>query len=580
MAVCLCTEHFQEFYLALCQNVQSLEDFLTSVQQNVYLIAKDILLGHLEASFSAKPSVYEPNGFFFTGVGYTAEEGFEADFYEEEYSTEANGFVKIRANPQKDCTWSDEDKKSIHFFFALLFMVASRTRLSDFMRKVEDSDALTGALNSHGLQKKIVGILKQGRGAEYASIFSNIRNFKYINSQLGQANGDLILRMYCMQNASFLGENGFFCRLGGDNFMALVHKSVLEQYLAFTRLIHIPVGHKGKTMQVAISAKQGIYEITPQSTMSDIMGNPSVALYAAKASRSLNVMRFKPEMLAKTLHDKGISNSFPEALANGEFLVYYQPKVNLQTNTLCGCEALTRWKHNELIAPQDFILVLEHEGSIRNLDFYMLEGVCRDLRSWLDKGIEPVRVSTNFSKVHLNNEHFEQNIIDMLKKYNIPARYLEVELTELSDYTYYERLISFVKTIHNYGIHISIDDFGTGYSSMKLLKDLEADVIKLDKSLIDNIKLSVGGANTNADEIVSRAIINMAKELHIDVIAEGVETIYQADFLRRNGCSMAQGFLFDRPLPQDQFEKLLTGSRVYTIEKNADTEGEATSVAQ
>ena len=536
MGICLCTEHFQEFYLSICQNVASLEDFLALVQQNVHIIAKDILLGHLEAHFSAKPSVYEPDGFSFSGIGYDAEEGFEPEFYEEEYPTEANGFVTIRAHSKKGASWSEEDKKTIHFFFYILFMVASRTRLSDFMRKVENSDALTGALNANGFQKEVVKILKTGRAAEYASIFSNIRNFKYINAQFGPTNGDLILRVYCIQNAHFLGKNGFFCRLGGDNFMAFVKKSYLEQYLDFTRLVNIPVGHNGKTMQVGISVKQGVYEIQPQSTMSDIMGNPSVALNAAKAFRSLNFMYFQQEMLAKTLHEKGISSNFPEALANGEFLVYYQPKVNLKSNPLCGCEALTRWKHDELIAPQDFILVLEHEGSIRSLDFYMLEGVCRDLRAWLDKGIEPVRVSTNFSKVHLTNKNFEQNIIDMLEKYQIPAKYLEVELTELSDYTYYERLISFVKTIHNYGIHISIDDFGTGYSSMKLLKDLQADVIKLDKSLIDNIKLSVGGSNANADEIVSRAIINMANELHVDVIrirlifCERMAALWRRDF--------------------------------------------------
>ena len=254
---------------------------------------------------------------------------------------------------------------------------------------------------------------------------------------------------------------------------------------------------------------------------------------------------------------------FMDSLAKNEFKVYYQPKVDLLTKELCGCEALSRWYAQRLITPAEFIPILESDGTIKNLDFYVLETVCKNLRDWLDKGIEPVLISTNFSKLHLADENFENHILSLLDKYSIPPKYLELELTELSDYQYFDRLVRFVNTMKEAGLKISIDDFGTGYSSMSLIRNLNPDVIKLDKSLIDNVAIK-DDKKAKTDQIISRSIIEMAHELGITVIAEGVETKAQAEFLKASGCLMAQGFLFDRALEHDEFEKRLI-SRKYEI---------------
>ena len=230
---------------------------------------------------------------------------------------------------------------------------------------------------------------------------------------------------------------------------------------------------------------------------------------------------------------------------------------------LCGCEALSRWYAQRLITPAEFIPILEQEGTIKNLDFYVLETVCRNIREWIDKGIEPVLISTNFSKLHLSDDHFEEHIISTLKKYDVPSKYLELELTELSDYQYFERLVSFVNKMKDEGFKISIDDFGTGYSSMSLVRNLNPDVIKLDKSLIDNVAAG-DDKKARTDRIISRSIIKMAQELGIKVIAEGVETKEQAEFLLKNDCFMAQGWLFDKALDHDEFEKRLV-TRKYEI---------------
>lgn len=268
---------------------------------------------------------------------------------------------------------------------------------------------------------------------------------------------------------------------------------------------------------------------------------------------------FEPEMLNRTIKANTISTMFPDAIRNEEFVVYYQPKVSLSDNKLCGCEALTRWvKDGNIVSPADFIPVLEREGTICKLDFYVLDKACADIKRWLETGLNPVRVSTNFSKLHLHNKDFAEEIISIINKHGVDPAYVEVELTESSGYEDYEALAEFVRKMKSYGVSTSIDDFGTGYSSLNLLKDLDVDIIKLDKSFLDNL-----GDEKKTDEVVIRHIVNMVNELDMQVVAEGVETNAQADLLQGFSCSMAQGYLFDKPLPCAEFEKRMKSDNVY-----------------
>ena len=278
-----------------------------------------------------------------------------------------------------------------------------------------------------------------------------------------------------------------------------------------------------------------------------------VKLHSGKANEQA---WYDPSMREKAMHDKQISQLFPEAVLAEEFLVYYQPKVNLDNKELCGCEALVRWYHNgAIVPPMDFIPVLEREGTVCALDFYVFEHVCRDLRRWLDNGITPVRASVNFSQQHLQNDRLAERIVSIMKQYHIDSKYIEVELTEMSGSKNHDALLEFLRKMRDYGICTSIDDFGTGYSSLNMLREFKADIIKLDKSFIDRISLNV--SDYRVDEIVIENIIRMAQELNLEIISEGVETEHQAEFLKRVHCNMAQGFLFDKPLPRDEFEKRL-----------------------
>ena len=240
------------------------------------------------------------------------------------------------------------------------------------------------------------------------------------------------------------------------------------------------------------------------------------------------------------------------ALQNKEFIVYFQPKVSIDDLNIAGAEALIRWNYNgEIKPPVFFIPFCERTGLVVDVDFYVLEETCRKMREWMDKGLQMVRVSVNFSKFHFNESGVAERIYNTLKKYEIPPEYIEVEFTETAYLDKEEILETTIDKLKNYGIKSSIDDFGSGYSSLNMLQNMDFEVVKLDKSL-----LGKGVKNAKARKVIS-SIIHMAKELDMEVLAEGVETTEELGLLQELKCDVVQGFLFDQPLPMDEFEKRL-----------------------
>jgi EAL domain-containing protein (putative c-di-GMP-specific phosphodiesterase class I) len=258
------------------------------------------------------------------------------------------------------------------------------------------------------------------------------------------------------------------------------------------------------------------------------------------------------ELSRRVYRQKKIIDSFPGALEQEEFVVYYQPKVNTDNCRMVGAEALVRWiRDGKMVPPGDFVPIVEQDGSVCRLDFYVLEHVCRDIRRWLDQGLEPVRVSVNFSRKHLSNPHLAGDIMAVIGRYHVPVEYIEIEVTETTDEEEQGMLSRFLVEMREQRITTAIDDFGTGYSSLNVLRSFPVDVLKIDKSFID------AGTSTENDEIVLSHIIHMAQDLHMEVITEGVESWEQAKFLRAMDCNLVQGFLFDRPMPPADFERKL-----------------------
>ena len=556
----LCSDGFMKFFSAVKGNVPDIDHMMNMISSAIEPAAKEIFLGKLEISISSPSSIFSPAEIFDTRRIYLSGKGFEDCPQTESCRMGEDSMLTLKAYPEKGRQWDASQREAVSFLSEIIFLLSGRSRLMGMAEKAAMIDSLTGISNSRGLMRFGAELEKEKKLCKYAAAYMNIKNFKYINKTVGERQGDVILKKYAAALSGFIDRDELVARLGGDNFMVIVRKDRIRKFIEFVERIPVDAYTKGESRNYELEARIGVLEnIRENYTVGDIMNCTSVAYNQTRVPGSRNCIYFSDDMLEKSLREKSVSLYFSQALKNHEFVVYYQPKVSLKDNSLCGCEALVRWlRTGKVVPPMEFIPVLEREGSVCRLDFYMLDCVCRDIRDWLDRGITPVRTSVNFSKAHLHNEKLASDILAVLDKYGVDSKYIEVEITESSGYENYPALSDFVKKMNSSGVMTSIDDFGTGYSSINLLKDLNVNVIKLDKSFLDEKSVE-----SRANTVLIKNIVNMVNELDMLPITEGVETVQQAKFLKRIDCKMAQGYLFDRPLPHDEFEKKLVSGRVY-----------------
>ncbi len=419
--------------------------------------------------------------------------------------------------------------------------------------KAAETDVMTGLPNAAGFRTYINGLRTADTLTKYNAFYLNLKNFGLVNKRYGKQEADHIIIRYAEHLLSYVDDDECAGRLSADNFLLMVRKEKTEAVLMLTEGVKIPAVFEGQEEMVSLKAVAGCLDIDDTEMDSEgILGRCATALNVARNEKHLPYVFVTPEMHSKAIHRKQILSMFSNAVEKGEFRPYYQPKVNTDANMLAGAEALVRWiRDGKMITPGEFIPVLETDESICTLDFCIFEQVCRDIRRWLDEGIEPVRISTNFSRMNLFDPGFSEHIKRILEKYDIPKRYIEVELTETTSEQENDRLSRFITEMHAADIAMAIDDFGTGYSSLNLLRDYPADVLKLDKSFID------GHTDTRRDSVVVSNIAKMAKELDMSIITEGVESREQVEFLKSVNINMVQGYLFDKPLPTEDFEKRL-----------------------
>lgn len=401
------------------------------------------------------------------------------------------------------------------------------------------------------IDEKIVS----GEIEEYAACRFDMKRFSVINHQFGRADGTKILNKFIVGLQKRLGEDGYVCRIQGDTFTVLFRKkrmSFVVNYLAGT-MIEMGVKDKKKAM---LSTHAGYYEIAGERTPEEIMDRIGMAWNIAKHVQRVPYVFFDEKLMQSVENEKWVESVFDEALRNEEFLVYYQPKVTLKNYRLNGAEALCRWRHNgEMVLPYRFIPVLEQSNMICELDFYMLEHVCRDLKRWRDEGRELVKVSVNLSRVHLGDMDLVEHVLEIVDRYKIPHSYIELELTETTTDVDFRELKQIVIAFRMQGFSVAVDDFGVGYSSLNLIREMPWKVLKIDKSFLPE-------GDEDEDEntqkrVMLKHIIGMAQNLGLECIAEGVETAEQVTILKENNCYNAQGYLFDKPLPVEEFEDRL-----------------------
>ena len=388
-----------------------------------------------------------------------------------------------------------------------------------------------------------------------AAVNYNLRHFSLINEEYGRAVGDRVIRNHYQHIESMIGKNGILVRLAGDTFACVCEQTLLPELIDYLTDANVPYRDDGETVSVPSCA--GIFMIPdgyPVMNPNDIMGKIMQAYRIAQGGGQEPIVYFDDTLMNDKEKSMRIQKRFLPALRNGEFHVFYQPKVNIEIGELSGAEALCRWFHKgKIVSPADFIPVLEQTSDICKLDFYMLDKVCGHIRKWLDEGRKVVRISVNLSRKHMLNSDLLKNIMKIIDRHNVPHEYIEIELTETTTDVEFKSLKRVVDELHEANICTSVDDFGMGYSSLNLIRVVPWNVLKVDKVFLP----TDDEEQDSIRRIMFKHVIAMAKELGLECIVEGVETPAQLAILRDNHCELAQGFLFDKPLPVEEFEKRL-----------------------
>ena len=390
-----------------------------------------------------------------------------------------------------------------------------------------------------------------------ALIFLDLDRFKYINDSLGHAAGDKLLQSVSERLLANVRRSDTVSRQGGDEFVILLSEITYPEDAATSAakiLVSLSAPHSigGKDLHIDGSIGISVYPEDGEDAET-LINHADTAMYHAKEKGRNNFQFFKAEMNLKAVERQTLEGSLRHALKRDEFLLHYQPKVNLDTGEITGVEALVRWQQPErgLVPPCQFVPIAEDCGLILQIGRWVLREACRQARAWQDAGLTPLPISVNVSAVEFRDKGFVQSVRTILAETDLEARYLELELTERVLMDDAESTASVLQELKRMGVHLSVDDFGTGYSSLSYLRQFPIDVLKIDKSFVHQITPDPD------DSTIVSAIINMGKSLKHLVVAEGIETQLQRAYLQTQLCAEGQGYLFSQPLAAAQFAQLL-----------------------
>jgi diguanylate cyclase (GGDEF)-like protein len=477
-------------------------------------------------------------------------------FYEE---GKFRGCIYLR-DTQTERNWTEEEKEDMVEIARILSVYLLKLRVSEQvsqqLEQIASYDSLTRLPTLKKLKQNMAEILRE-HPQRYAVIYWDILNFKFINEMYGVHAGDRVLcdlSEFLKHNLNT--ENCLLARKSSDKFIGFCpagEKEALRDWIRRLNVeFHRQQNEKNHLMNLRVVS--GIYIMEKgDMDISLSLDRANIARKAAKTEVSEACKFYDEKMEEAIRRELEILNIMEDALENQEFVVYYQPKMGLNEEDTTGAEALVRWRRPDgrLISPGEFVPLFERNGFIVQVDFFVYDEVCRTLHRWLDEGRKVVPVSVNVSRVHLNDDNFVDKLKELVDSYHIPRELLELELTESLFLDNTKTTLATMQRLRELGFHVSIDDFGSGYSSLSLLKDMATDVIKLDKEFFAN------GEMQKEEKIVVSNIINMAKQLNMKVLSEGIETKDQMDFLKEINCDMVQGYYYAKPMPLQEFEQFL-----------------------
>ncbi len=439
-------------------------------------------------------------------------------------------------------------------FAVLIFIIfVLRNGSEKEIERIAYYDELTGLPNLTKFKMDINQLIQKNPQKKFAIVKMDIINFKAINQLFDFEVGNRIIR--AIADVGRTSPSPYFVqgRVGADEFLMFSEVELLgnlsEIRHEYEYRFRSRVTFAGS---FNFSFRYGRYFIDPEDRdMNEIINKVTMAHSFAKNIKVDTISDYNDQLRQKILNATTINNKMEKALHNEEFMVFLQPKYKALDNTLGGAEALVRWREADgnMIYPNDFIPIFENNHFIIQLDKYMLEKTCQILKNWLDKGYDVVPISINFSRLHLDNPNLVSEIEYICDTYQVPHKYIEIEITESAILESEMGLGDLFKELHNSGFRISMDDFGSGYSSLGQLSSLDIDTIKLDRSFF------ISATDLAKGNMVVETVIDLAHKLGMTTVAEGVETIEQVEFLNRIGCEYIQGYYYARPMAIDDFNK-------------------------
>lgn len=461
-----------------------------------------------------------------------------------EYQAAASEEIYLR-NRTDELAWYRMDfilavpKKQIIISFT---NITDSVKYTQHLLKISRFDELTGLYT-----KKVFNSTMDKITEPYAVLYFDIYHFKVINNYFGQAGGDLLLIHIAEVLTRLLGNNGYATRISGDRFAVILLTEKVYVELFIESLIKEICTYEGFNVLCNV----GIYINRPEEVMAASLkvDRANMAQSVIKGNYSKLFNYYTDDLSTSLVNEQGVTASMVEALESNQFVLFYQPQFNHATKKITGAEALVRWIHPEvgIIPPNAFIPIFEKNNFITDLDMYVFEKACIFLRKCMDQGIPLVPVSTNFSRFDVVQPNFIENIEEIRQRINVPVDKIRIEITESAVVEGSEYINSIVKKLKSYGYVVEMDDFGSGYSSLNVLKDISFDILKLDMKFMSNEKSNERG------KTILASVVGMTSNLKMAIIAEGVETESQADFLHEIGCDTIQGYLYSKPVSEEDY---------------------------
>ena len=451
--------------------------------------------------------------------------------------------------------------------------IDQRKIIQQDVARLESTDTLTGLANRRFFMEDLAHTLSiaDRQMRQVALVLMDLDRFQMLNDSLGHQFGDELLIKISERLNGLGDERILVAYAGGDEFMLCQQQvdsvdDVIHLLGEVKQCFEAPYEVQGQALNITATMGIAVY---PQSGLDadTLLRNADIALYRAK-DQGRNTYQFYTEgMQDREVMRLELDKDLSQALRNDEFVLFYQPQLDLDRSEIHSVEALIRWQHPRrgLLSPVDFIPLAEESGRITDIGRWVVLAACRQLAQWQDTPYEHLRIAVNLSGRELDDEELVNHIREALESENVPADRLEVELTEEVFIQNIERNRDQLSRLQQLGVHLAIDDFGVGYSSLGYLRDFPVDVLKIDRSFINEV------TKRHDDAVITRAVINLAHNLGMDVVAEGVETEEQLAFLKNNHCNVAQGYLISRPIPAIELEQAMAkGSLLKGIAVNSE----------